>query len=172
MNPKKVYLLGIISKTRGATGAVILKLIKEASSKFYELESVFLEIEGLLVPFFIKSSRSLDNKNIIINFDSVESVDQGKGLIHRKVYTEIPGIINKDNKEPDFSFLKGYTLWDNNLGYTGKISGILSYSQNTLLKVTKEKMEFTIPIHEDLIIEINSQKKLVVVDLPEGLLDL
>ena len=66
MDSENVYWLGTISKIRGADGSIVLKLDTKVSERFYEMESVFLEIEGLLVPFFVNVAEPLDQKNILL----------------------------------------------------------------------------------------------------------
>ena len=172
MDPENVYWLGTISKTRGAGYSLVLKLNNKISDRFYEMESVFLEIEGLLVPFFINDAEPLDQKNILLNFDSVSTENQCKDLIGCKVYTEFSDVIIPDKKKSQYNYLIGFTLWDHKYGNVGKIGEILFYPDNPVFQVKQDQKEIMVPLHEDLIIEIDSHKKLVKVNLPEGLLDL
>lgn len=172
MDRENVYPLGIISKTRGSTGALILKLNNKISEKFYELGSVFLEIEGLLVPFFINSAESLDQKNILLNLDSVETKKQGEKLTGSKVYTELSDIVSDEKEDLQYNYLIGYNIFDEKFGDFGVINEILSYSTNTLFKVMSGEKEIIIPLHEDFILSIDSKKKIIKVNLPEGLPDL
>ena len=172
MDPENVYWLGTIRKTRGAAGSIVLKLDKKISERFYEMESVFLEIEGLLVPFFINVAESLDQKNILLNFDSVETENQCNDLIGCKVYTEFSDVIIPDKNTSPYNYLKGFTLWDQKYGNVGVITEILFYPDNPVFQVKQDQKEIIVPLHEDLIIEIDSHKKLIKVNLPDGLLDL
>ena len=49
-------LLGRILKIQGYDGTITVKLEKDFIDNIPEMESVFLEIEGKPVPFFISSS--------------------------------------------------------------------------------------------------------------------
>ena len=172
MDPENVYCLGTISKIRGAAGSIVLKLDKKVSERFYEMESVFLEIEGLLVPFFINVAESLDQKNILLNFDSVETENQCKDLIGCKVYTEFSDVIIPDKNTSPYNYLKGFTLWDQKYGNVGVITEILFYPDNPVFQIKQDQKEIIVPLHENLIIEIDSHKKLIKVNLPEGLLEI
>ena len=172
MDPENVYCLGTISKTRGAAGSIVLKLDNNISERFYEIESVFLEIEGLLVPFFINIAELLDQKNILLNFDSVKTENQCKDLIGCKVYTEFSDVIIPDKKTSQYNYLIGFTLWDQKYGNVGKITDILFYPGNPVFHVKQDQKEIFVPLHEDLIIEIDSHKKLIKVNMPEGLLEI
>ena len=172
MDSENVYWLGTISKSRGADGSIVLKLDDKISERFYEMESVFLEIEGLLVPFFINVAEPFDQNNILLNLDSVTTKNQCKDLIGCKVYTELSDVIIPDKNKSRYSCLKGFTLWDHKYGTVGKITEILFYPNNPVLQVKQDQKEIIVPLHEDLIIAIDSQKKMVKINLPEGLLDL
>ncbi len=172
MDPENVYWLGTISKTRGAAGSIVLKLDNKISERFFEMESVFLEIEGLLVPFFINVAEPLDQKNILLNFDSVKTENQCKDLLGCKVYTEFSDVIIPDKKTSQYNYLIGFTLWDQKYGNVGKITEILFYPDNPVFQIKQDQKEIFVPLHEDLIIEIDSPKKIIKVNLHEGLLDL
>ncbi len=172
MDPENVYWLGTISKTRGAAGSVVLKLDNTISERFYEMESVFLEIEGLLVPFFINVAEPLDQKNILLNFDSVSTENQCKELIGCKVYTDFSDVIIPNKKTSHYNYLIGFTLWDHKYGNVGKIGEILFYPDNPVFQIMQDQKEIIVPLHEDLIVEIDSQKKRIKVNLPEGLLEI
>ena len=172
MDPENVYWLGTISKTRGAAGSVVLKLDNTISERFYEMESVFLKIEGLLVPFFINVAEPLDQKNILLNFDSVSTENQCKELIGCKVYTDFSDVIIPNKKTSHYNYLIGFTLWDHKYGNVGKIGEILFYPDNPVFQIMQDQKEIIVPLHEDLIVEIDSQKKRIKVNLPEGLLEI
>ena len=172
MDPENVYCLGTISKIRGAAGSIVLKLDNKISERFYEMESVFLEIEGLLVPFFINIAEPLDQKNILLNFDSVKTENQCKDLIGCKIYTEFSDVIIPDKKTSQYNYLIGFTLWDQKYGNVGVITEILFYPDNPVFRIKQDQKEIIVPLHEDLIIEIDSHKKLIKVNMPEGLLEI
>ena len=57
-------------------------------------------------------------------------------------------------------------------GNVGKITEILFYPDNPVFQVMQDQKEIIVPLHEDLIVEIDSQKKRIKVNLPEGLLEI
>ena len=54
MRKEDCYFLGRITRKHGLSGNVILKLDTDQPDFYKKLESIFVEINGLLVPFFIE----------------------------------------------------------------------------------------------------------------------
>ena len=73
-------LLGRIIKVSGYEGAVAVKLEKEFTENIPQMESVFLEIEGRPVPFFISDSEYSGADILKLKFEGYESVDKDQGI--------------------------------------------------------------------------------------------
>ena len=54
MQKEDCYFLGRIIRKHGLSGNLILKLDTDQPEIYKKLESIFVEINGLLVPFFIE----------------------------------------------------------------------------------------------------------------------
>jgi 16S rRNA processing protein RimM len=67
--------------------------------------------------------------------------------------------------------MKGYLLIDVQNGELGKIDEIYFMPAQTLLEFKFQGNEIMLPCHEETIVKINHSKKEVLVNLPEGLLD-
>ena len=53
MKKEDCYFLGTITRTHGLQGNVVLKLDTDQPEMYNKLESIFVEVNGLLVPFFV-----------------------------------------------------------------------------------------------------------------------
>jgi len=74
-------LLGRITKVSGYEGAVTVKLEKVFLENIPHLESVFLEIEGRPVPFFISWSEYSGADILKLKFDDYGSLEKISELI-------------------------------------------------------------------------------------------
>ena len=79
-------LLGRIVKIHGCEGAVTVKIEKIFSDNIPEMESVFLEIDGRRVPFFIEHYQNYGHENILFWFEDYKSVEKVTEFIGCKVY--------------------------------------------------------------------------------------
>ena len=84
MKKEDCYFLGTITRRHGLQGNVFLKLDTDQPEMYNKLDSVFVEINGLLVPFFISKQSWSKNDTLMISFKNTTDtlIDQslGKGV--------------------------------------------------------------------------------------------
>jgi len=73
---KNNILLGRITKVSGYEGAVAVKLEKTFVENIPQMESVFLEIEGRPVPFFISGLEYSGADILKLSFEGYNSVEK------------------------------------------------------------------------------------------------
>ena len=73
---KSNILLGRITKVSGYEGAVTVKLEKIFTENIPQMESVFLEIEGRPVPFFISDSEYSGADILKLRFEGYDSIEK------------------------------------------------------------------------------------------------
>jgi len=164
-------LLGRITKLSGYEGAVSVKLEKIFSENLPEMESVFLEIEGRQVPFIISDLEYPGADILKLKFEGYESVEKTGEFVGSRVFltTSVP-VQGKNASSQD---LTGFNVIDQNNEMLGEIAEVIPNTGQYLLRVAPEgKKEILIPLHEDLILSINKRKKVIVMNLPEGLVDI
>ena len=168
---KANILLGRITKLHGFEGSVSVKLEKEFIGKIPDMESVFLEIEGKPVPFFISESQYRGGDILRLKFSDYESVERVSAFSGCRVFlTEGERVDMMQDDQPDLS---GFEVRLPDKSVTGTIADVIQNPEQWLLKVkTKEGQEILIPLHEDLILRIDKRKKIIYMDLPEGLTDI
>jgi len=168
---KNDILLGRITKVSGYEGAVTVKLEKIFTENIPQMESVFLEIEGRPVPFFISNLEYSGADILKLWFDGYNSIDKISEFTGCRIFlTSAP---DGDSQKEDDQNLIGYAIFapENNL--LGSISEIISNNGQWLLNVVfLNKKNILIPFHEHFIISIDKKKKIVVMDIPEGLLEI
>jgi 16S rRNA processing protein RimM len=165
-------LLGTIAKPHGTKGSVLLRLRNINAEEFRERESVFVDIDGLLVPFFIEEFKKSSSDAVIMKFEDIDSETKARTFAGLEVYIDInqakPNKKVSDGK-PQFN---GYRVQDVNLGFVGTAGEIEDIANNPLLHVMLEGKDFLIPLHEDIILGINDKDKEITIAAPEGLFDL
>jgi 16S rRNA processing protein RimM len=169
---KSNILLGRITKLSGYEGAVAVKLEKIFTENIPQMESVFLEIEGRPVPFFISNLEYSGADILKFSFEGYNSSDKISEFIGCRIFLT-DDILDNDSQSSDSQTLIDYSLYSQEGNLIGLVSDILSNNGQWLLNISSsDRKSILIPFHEDLIISIDKRKKKVVMDIPEGLLDI
>ena len=126
-------LLGRITKVNGYEGAVTVKLEKIFFENIPQMESVFLEIEGRPVPFFISDSEYSGADILKLKFEDYDSIEKISEFTGCRVFltTGIPA----ENPADDIQSLIGYKVlmtgqhndWNNYRSYSKSRSMAFEY---------------------------------------------
>lgn len=173
MNKENCFYLGIILKPHGVFGNMVLKIeINFFDCLIDNLESIFIEIDEQLVPFFIAEIDYVNEETAIIGFDDIDDESKVKELVGCRLFLPDNLIPEDIEKVAELHYIIGFTVIDSRHGEIGIIKDILQYSYNQILQIFNEGIEILIPASEEIIEEINVGKKLVKISAPEGLIEI
>ncbi len=173
MNFGKTVKAGNLLKTHGKQGEIFLSSDFNLTEEFIQVESIFISIDGQLVPFFLENILIKSSRTAAVKLEDVDSVEEANELTGKEWYlTEEKFNELSGEKTSELSDLIGYIVYDQNENKLGKITGINEIPSNTLIEVQIGKESYNIPFNEETIISIDNQKKSVVNFISEGLLDL
>jgi 16S rRNA processing protein RimM len=171
MKIEDCFYIGYITKTKGLKGEV------QVYFEYYEpanlpLDSVFAEINGKLVPFFISTYKLQNNQTGNFYFDDIDTIEKAQTLIRKKLYLLNSLKPVRDDDEFLITDLKGFMVHDQTVGELGDIIEIHEYPQQFVAVVSYKFKEIMFPLNDDLIVEIDEENGILKVNLPEGLVDL
>lgn len=169
METSDYRLIGTLVKLHGFKGRYLLVSDISINEEIENWESVFLEIDGLLIPFFIDYIKLSSDTSVIIGFEDIDSPEKAKEFISSPVY-QTATLAGEENINP--VQLQGYRVIDTHAGFIGEIDQILDYSQNLLFRILNDEREILIPVSEEFIIKVNHKKKEILISAPDGLLEL
>jgi len=169
---KETIHIGQTKKTFGIKGELKLSVEDRFLSSLEEADVLFLEIGGRQVPYFVEWIR-LEHQNFV-KFEDVDSKEAASQLSSKKLF------LRKADLREDIDWseglvyenCKGFTIIDEQYGEVGQISSIEAYPQQEMALVNFQEKEIMIPMNEHLISSIDEAAQRVVMNLPEGLLDL
>lgn len=168
---KNCFNLGHIAKSKGFKGEVSLFLDVDDPENYRNLDRILIDLNGVLTPFFIEAMRLKENGYADIKLEGVETKDDSVRIAGKQVYLPITDLPTLSDDEYYLHDLEGMEVSDETLGTLGKVIKVLDYSNNPLLEVNDGKTEVLIPINELFVKKVDKAKKLISVDLPEGLVD-
>jgi 16S rRNA processing protein RimM len=166
------YFLGTLSKTHGVNGELVLKLNNPEANDMEETGPVFIEFDGLLVPFFVNGLFSKNYDSVVVKFEDLDSAEQASEFVNCKVFS--PYIVSPVSDEPftNPASMIGYEVIDKKYGNIGKIEEFVPTPNNPLFRIMKSKREILLPVNDEFILDIDDTNKTVSIDAPEGLIDL
>ena len=172
MDLKDSIYIGQIAKLHGYKGGVSLFLDVTHPEEYMDMESFFIEIDGILTPFFVESFKLKNKGFAAVKFQGVDSEQEARSLLKKKVF--IPETELRELDESNFydHEVIGYEVEDVVKGEIGKVTAIADLKQNPLLIVEFEDKEILLPIFEGLIVKVDRKLKRLRVKAPDGLIDL
>lgn len=163
-----VYRIGRIGKPHGVKGEVSFHFTDDVFDRV-ESEYVFLMIDGILVPFFMEEYRFKSEETALLKFEDIDTVERAAELTGTEVF--FPREL-ADGEEEGISWqqLVGYTIVDHDKGKAmGRIANIDCSTENVVVETEDGNM---FPAADELIKEIDNEKRTLTLVIPEGLMGL
>jgi 16S rRNA processing protein RimM len=164
--------LGVLGKPHGIKGHLILKLNSLSFDDIQEMESVFIIIDGLPVPFFIEEFSERSPETLLIKFDTIYSESDARKISDRNLFIEKKFIQKHQHVDFPNDSLVGYLVNDKHFGNIGIFDSVINLETHALMRILKGKIEILIPLQQEFIVSIDDTKKEIFVDCPSGLIDL
>ena len=165
---EEVYRIGRLGKTHGVKGEVSLQFDDDIFDRV-DADYLVLELDGILVPFFIEEYRFRSDTVALIKFEDVDTQQRANELTGCDVYFP-RALAANDEGEVSLSLLVGFDLVEANGGTTiGRIAAIDDTTANLLFELEDGCL---IPANDDLIRDIDTKRKTIKMEIPEGLLEL
>jgi 16S rRNA processing protein RimM len=172
MDKKDFYFLGKITKTSGYKGNLMFFLDVDEISYYKELAAVFIEVSNELIPFAIQTLQIKNNRIAIAKLEDVDNEDQAIALVGCELFLPLSFLPALTGNQFYYHEVTGFVVTDINYGYVGVIDHILDQSSQALFVIQSKGKEILIPITDEIIKEVDRQKKQIEVETPEGLIDL
>ncbi len=172
MRKDDCFYLGKIAKKFSFKGEVLIYLDTDEPEMYEDLESVFVEFNKNLVPFFIENSQLHKNDFLKVRFEDVDNEEKADELIGREVYLPLSMLPKLEGNKFYYHEVIGFDVIDMRLGNIGKIVSINDSAAQPLFEIEKDSIEILIPMIDDFIVEVNRNDKSITLNTPEGLVDL
>ncbi|WP_162126537.1 ribosome maturation factor RimM [Flavobacterium phycosphaerae] len=172
MRKDDCFYLGKIAKKFSFKGEVLIYLDTDEPELYEDMESVFVEFNKNLIPYFIENSALHKNDFLRVQFEDVDSEDEADKLIGCDIYLPLSMLPKLEGNKFYFHEVVGFEVEDKRLGVVGVIQSINDTSAQPLFEVLNGEVEILIPMIDHFLVEIDRKNKKVVMDLPEGLIEM
>ncbi len=161
-----------IVRTRGNRGEVLADILTDFPERFQRLKAVWLEFPDRHRELAVVEATWVHKGRQVLKFAGIESISEAERLRAAWVLVERKDAVPLKQGEYYDHDLIGCRVVDAAGAVLGTVREILKAAGNAVLIVDGAAGEILIPAVADFCRRISITEKLIVVDLPEGLLDL
>lgn len=167
-----VYRIGKIGKPHGVDGEVSFHFDDDVFDRT-DADYLILDMDGILVPFFIDEYRFKTDETALVRFTDINTQDKARNLTGSDVYFPREHS-DSDSDSLSWAEIVGYHVVDDESGKTvGEIRSVDDSTINTLFElVTTDGSDLLLPASDELIVEVDTERRQITMQLPEGLLEL
>ena len=169
---EEVYKIGLFNKPHGIHGELQFTFTDDIFDRV-DCDYLICLLDGIFVPFFIEEYRFRSDSTALVKLEGIDTAERARMFTNVEVYFPVKHAEEAEDGELSWKFFVGFRMEDVRHGELGEVVEVDTTTVNTLFVVEQEDgEELLIPAQEEFIVEINQEKKLITVELPEGLLNL
>lgn len=170
--PSELVVIARAVKPRGLKGEIVAELLTDFPQRFEDVEELVLvspngeRKTGTLEDYWFQNDR------VILKLADYDDVEKAKELVGFEfAVAESERVPLPEDHYYDWE-LEGCTVKVGD-GTIGKVQSVIRTGGTEILQIADENgNEQLVPLVDSIVVEIDTAEKLIVVDPPEGLLDL
>ena len=159
-----------IVKSNGTEGQLLMSFRDIMPDDIDIQEPVFIYADGLPVPFFIENIVPKGTDKAFVKFADIDSYADAEELVGQPVYADSESYEDLSEEDDEFADLIGWSLLDSDSKKVGIISDFEDIPGNPCLYVDTDNGQVMIPVHEELILSIDENRRELTMKIPEGLI--
>lgn len=169
---EEVFKIGTFNKPHGVKGELSFTFTDDIFDRV-ECDYLICLLDGILVPFFIEEYRFRTDTTALVKLERVDTAEQARKFTNVEVYFPTKYAEEDDSDDiPTWNYFVGFKVKDINHGDLGEIVAVDASTMNVLFAIERENgEELLLPAHEEFMVKIEKKKRLVMVNIPEGLLE-
>lgn len=172
MNQDACFLLGKITKPFSFKGEVVLWMDVDDPEAYLEVRTLWIPQQGILVPYGVEHLRT-NRDRFVVRLADVTTEDQAKMLSGKDVWLPLSEMAPLPEGKFYFHEVQSWTAVDRSTGKAiGTILHVVDQGAYPMLEVDfGEGNVGFVPLPEHVQVEVQREAQTLVVDLPDGLLD-
>lgn len=165
------FLLGKVSKSIGLKGTVSILLNQVKPERLKTLESILINVNGVLIPFFLEHYKFQKGKFLVVELEGVNSEKDTQQLIGNEVFVDSSLLKKLADKQYDDFEVIDFLVYDQNENEIGTIANVINAAGNIVFEMN-EPEGLMLPAHQDLILKLDRNNKSIQLQIPDGLLEI
>lgn len=136
-----------------------------------------IDMDGIFVPFFIETIRSKGARASLVKLQGIDTEAEARDFVNKAIYIRNADYetLSDEDEEGEGGYADefiGYRVCDAVHGEIGTIEDVDLSTQNALFIVGNPDGTVYIPISEDFIDNIDTESRVIQMNLPEGIVNL
>ena len=165
---EEVYKIGRLGKSHGVKGEVSFQFDDDIFDRV-DADYLVLDIDGILVPFFLEEYRFRNDSVCIVKFCDIDTQQRAQELTGCDVFFP-RALAEEADEQPSLASLVGFTIVKVSDGKNiGNIAAIDDSTINILFELEDGTL---IPASDELIEDIDTEQKQIRMNIPKGLLEI
>jgi 16S rRNA processing protein RimM len=171
MSLDDLFELGYVEKAHGLNGEISIVIDADQPEIYSEMESVFIEMDGAPIPFFVEAL-SLNGERGILALEEITSRHEAEQLKGKKLFLPLEKLPNLGSDQFYYHEIIGYQVLDPAGTLIGSVENVFDMPGDDLLSVKRSGKEVLIPINDAFLKTVDKNNRLLVVELPDGFLEI
>ena len=172
MQKEDCFYLGKIVKKYSFKGELLVKLDTDDPSIYTKMESVFIDKNKSLIPFFIERSSLHKSTLLRVKFEDIDSEEDADKLLKSELYLPLEFLPQLTGNKFYYHEIFGFEAEDLSFGLIGIIKGVNDNTNQAILEIDRNGSEILIPLIDDFIKSVDREQKKIILEVPEGLIDI
>ncbi len=168
---KGFFYLGKVTKPFGYKGDLVIYIDADQPQDYKKLESVLIDIDGELVPFFIDRFEFKSNNHVIVHFAGILP-DDALHLVNNNIYLPLSALPKLTGNKFYFHEVIGFKVMDKTKGEIGIVDSFMDFPTQSVMSINCQGKEVLIPVIDRFILSVDREEKTLFIDSPEGLIEL
>jgi 16S rRNA processing protein RimM len=162
--------IGKLVAVFGLQGELVLQHRLGKKTGLKGLKALFLEERAdEMLPWFVEAVRVKSETEVYIKLEGLDTKEAARRVVQKEVWRAEEDFARFAGRSAPIS-LVGFRLLDRDVDL-GEILEVIEQPHQVLCRIDLEGKEALIPVHEQTLRGVDQKKKIVRVELPEGLLD-
>ena len=135
------------------------KLDTDEPELYENLDAIFIDLRGNLVPFFIESSQFHKSDLLRLKFEDVDTEADADALLKTELYLPLDFLPKLEGDKFYFHEVIGFTVIDEKFGEVGIIKSINDSTAQALFEIDHDGVEILIPMNDEFIVKLDKKIK-------------
>ena len=172
MQKEDCFYLGKIVKKYSFKGELLVKLDTDDPKFYTKMESVFVEKNKNLVPFFIERSSLHKSELLRVKFENINGDEDADPLINSHLFLPLDLLPQLIGNKFYFHEIIGFKVTDSSFGEIGLITGVNESTFQPLFEIDRNGKEILIPLIDNFIKNVDRDNKTIQLGVPKGLIEI